>query len=360
MAGYLFPVLFTVLVWWLSTGVILYLVGLPQRTFRWTFAGASGVLAAALFGLAHASAYQSAMGSYVAFACALLVWAWQEIGFLVGFVTGPRRTPCPSNVSAARRTLYALQTILHHEYALVLLACAVTVVTWDKPNQVGFWAFMILWAMRQSAKLNLFLGVRNLSEEFLPEHLRYMATYFRRKPMNALFPFSVGAGTIAAILTWQHAFAAAPGSGAATGSALLATLLCAAVLEHLFMVTPLPATALWRWGLRSRESPTVPSPATSADRMRSWTASLPGPCDPEGVRNLLDAAARGRFGEVERVRGIARAGSGWIRFEMIGGHSNIATFAPHERDRPCVIALGHRVDEARLQAAFDACVAAPR
>ena len=29
--------------------------------------------------------------------------------------------------------------------------------------------------MRTSAKLNLFLGVRNLSEEFLPPHLAYLA-----------------------------------------------------------------------------------------------------------------------------------------------------------------------------------------
>ena len=34
--------------------------------------------------------------------------------------------------------------------------------------------------MRQSAKLNVFLGVRNLSEEFLPQHLHYLQSYFTR------------------------------------------------------------------------------------------------------------------------------------------------------------------------------------
>ena len=33
--------------------------------------------------------------------------------------------------------------------------------------------------MRQSAKLNLFLGVRNLGVEFLPQHLRYLQSFFR-------------------------------------------------------------------------------------------------------------------------------------------------------------------------------------
>ncbi len=37
----------------------------------------------------------------------------------------------------------------------------------------------MLWAMRQSAKLNLFLGVRNLSDELLPPHLRYLADVLR-------------------------------------------------------------------------------------------------------------------------------------------------------------------------------------
>ena len=52
-------------------------------------------------------------------------------------------------------------------------------LTRDGANQVGLWTFVILWAMRQSAKLNVFLGVRNLSEEFLPEHLRYLETSLR-------------------------------------------------------------------------------------------------------------------------------------------------------------------------------------
>jgi putative photosynthetic complex assembly protein 2 len=43
-----------------------------------------------------------------------------------------------------------------------------------QPNQVGTGTFAVLWVMRISAKLNLFLGVRNLSEELLPPHLAYL------------------------------------------------------------------------------------------------------------------------------------------------------------------------------------------
>ena len=53
--------------------------------------------------------------------------------------------------------------------------------------------------------MNLFLGVRNLNEGFLPAHLKYLQTYFTRRPMNRLFPVSVIASTVVAALIWQEA-----------------------------------------------------------------------------------------------------------------------------------------------------------
>ncbi len=83
--------------------------------------------------------------------------------------------------------------------ALVLLAGAVAAVTWGGVNQTGMWTFLVLWIMRQSAKLNIFLGARNLNESFLPAHLKYLQTYFTRKAMNPLFPFSV---LLSSLVAW--------------------------------------------------------------------------------------------------------------------------------------------------------------
>jgi putative photosynthetic complex assembly protein 2 len=245
-------VAFTVFVWWFSTGAILYLDGLPRRTFKWTMTGATVLLGLALAGLSASSAVTTVAGAYCAFACAVLVWGWQEVAFLLGYVTGPRRTPCPAGSEGWQRAGHALQTILHHEFALFALALAVLTVTWDRPNQTGWWTFVILWAMRQSAKLNVFLGVRNLNEDFLPEHLAYLQTYFARKPMNNLWPISVGAGSLLALPLWQGALAPIADNGFDTASfALLATLLSLALLEHLLLVLPLPAAVMWKWGMRS-------------------------------------------------------------------------------------------------------------
>ena len=252
MSDVLWPILFTLFVWWFSTGVILYLDGLPSRTFKWTLMGASLTLLLALAGLAQTRHDTSVFGAYAAFSCAVLVWAWQEVAFLLGFVTGPRRTPCPAGLAGWQRARHALQTVLHHEIALVVLAVLVVATTWDGSNATGLWTFMILWVMRQSAKLNIFLGVRNLNEGFLPTHLAYLHSYFRCQPMNALFPASVLLSTIGACLLWQAALA--PGASAfhLVSFSLCASMLTLAVVEHWFMVLPLPSQALWNWGLRSR------------------------------------------------------------------------------------------------------------
>lgn len=244
------PVAATLFVWWFSTGLILYLDGLPPRSFKWTMLGSTVLLGLAFAGLAASSARATPAGAYCAFACAILIWGWQEVAFLLGYVTGPRRTPCPPGCSPWQRTRYAFETVLHHEIGLVLLALGVLAVTHDAPNATGWWTFVILWAMRQSAKLNVFLGVRNLYEGFLPAHLKYLQSYFTRKPMNPLLPVSMLAATVVAVPVWQAALA---GTGAyeTASLTLLATLLSLAIVEHAFLVLPLPSEKLWQWGMRS-------------------------------------------------------------------------------------------------------------
>jgi putative photosynthetic complex assembly protein 2 len=151
-----------------------------------------------------------------------------------------------------------VQAILWHELGIVGVGLAIVAITWQAPNQVGTWTFMVLWSMRTSAKLNLFLGVRNLSEEFLPPHLVYLLSFFRRRSMNLLFPVSVTAATAAAAMLVASAIDAAP--TVAIGLMLVTTMLALAILEHWLLVLPLPATALWRWAMRQRQEKSAQAP----------------------------------------------------------------------------------------------------
>jgi putative photosynthetic complex assembly protein 2 len=244
--------LYTVLIWWFSTGVILYLNGLPRHTFRWTMLAATGILVAALAGLHVSSQVTEVWAAYCAFTCAVLVWAWQEIGFLLGFVTGSRKTECPKGARGWQKFGFAAETVFYHEIALVVLGAAVWLVSQGAPNQVGLWTYLVLWAMRQSAKLNVYFGVRNLNESFLPAHLKYLQTYFTRKAMNAFLPISVVLSSLIVVPIWQAVGAAGIGGFEVVALTLTASLLSLAILEHFFLVVPLPFDLLWKWGLRSR------------------------------------------------------------------------------------------------------------
>ncbi|WP_157961655.1 putative photosynthetic complex assembly protein PuhE [Acuticoccus kandeliae] len=245
-----------VFVWWFSTGVILVASGRPRRAHGWTAAAATVVLAISLVGLHLGRDDTTVAGAYIAFLCAIGVWSWHELMFLHGFITGPRITSAPPPEAGVSRFRAATEVILYHEVGLALTLGAVALITAGGANKVGIMTFAILWVMRLSAKFNVFLGVRNLSEDFLPAHLAYVESYFRRTPMNPLLPFSVVAGLVAAGLLLSGAFDPAATPFAVARDTLTATLVLLAVIEHLFMVAPFPATGLWRWGMAS--PPTQP------------------------------------------------------------------------------------------------------
>jgi putative photosynthetic complex assembly protein 2 len=252
-------VLFTLFVWWFSTGLILFLDGLPRHTYRRSLAGATALAGAALVLIAGSSIEATAGNGYVAFAGSIVIWGWQELAFLMGYITGPRRSPCPPGSSEWQKFQFATETILHHEFALVACLLAIHAATWQQPNQVAVQTFLMLWVMRLSAKLNLFFGVRNQYAGFLPPHLSHLASYFGKRPLNLLFPVVVTPASVLAYVLWQSALSEHASPHAVVSMGLLATLLSLAVLEHWFLVLPLPVEGIWRWALGSRRATPDPS-----------------------------------------------------------------------------------------------------
>jgi len=261
-------IVFAVFIWWFSTGLVLLLDNLPRGTFRWSLVLSSVLAVAALAGLAGTVSQTSPAAAYCAFTCALLIWGWHELSFLTGWITGPRKLASPPGVAGWPRLRQALAAILWHEIGLLAAGAVIVAITWGQPNQVGTWTFLVLWVMRASAKINLFLGVRNLSEEFLPPHLAYLQSFFRRRPINLLFPVSVTVATVALTLLVMRAIDPSVAPGEAVGLALVATMLALGILEHWLLVLPIPSTALWRWAIRGRRgSSSGPEPGASRVRL---------------------------------------------------------------------------------------------
>jgi putative photosynthetic complex assembly protein 2 len=263
---YVLPVLYALFIWWLSTGVIIYLDNLPRVTHRWSMLGATIILAVALHRLHGVSRDGTVPGAYAAFTYGLLIWGWHEMSFFMGFITGPLREPCPPGCSGWPRFVRALRACLYHELASLASGAAVVATTWGGVNQVGTWTFIVLWWMRLSSKFNVFLGVRNLSAEFIPEHLAFIRSFLRQRPMNLLFPFSVTIATVVAVLLVQRAAVPDITPFDAAGTTFIAVLLILAIAEHWFLVLPLPAAALWNWSVRARQERCAASDARLAAR----------------------------------------------------------------------------------------------
>ncbi len=283
MSGLWLPLLFALFLWWFSTGLVLLADRrLPGGGLALSSLGAVAAVAA----LALVADRPDVTGAYVGFTAGLALWGWHEVSFLSGALTGPRSEPCPASARGWTRFRLATGTLIHHELAIAATALALAALLHGAANAVALWTFLLLWAMRLSAKLNLFLGVPNLTRELLPARLGYLFSYCPQRPINPLFPLSATLGTAVTLGLGHAAWTAAPGF-AESSLALLAGLAALGVLEHWFLVLPIRDAALWRWCLGQGRT-------TSPER-RDETKTKPATADePLATSGLGAAAIEGR------------------------------------------------------------------
>lgn len=238
--------LLATLVWWGATGVLLLLTAQHERTYARSFAAVTVLALIGLSAIVASREQDTVEGAVIAFLAAIAIWAAVEVAFLMGFVVGPNRAPCPPAASVWRRFTGAVGALASHEAALLAAMLLLLLILHDAPNKLALQVFALLWIMRLSTKLNIFLGVANTNSELLPARIAHLKSYFGRAPINGFFPFSVTAASVITVLLAWGALTAANGHEAA-GQALLAAFAALAVLEHWTLVLPLPSQALWPW-----------------------------------------------------------------------------------------------------------------
>jgi putative photosynthetic complex assembly protein 2 len=223
--------------WALSTAVIFYLDSLPTKTFPWSMAAATLVLVASFYAMWLLKTDTSIFGVATSFAAGLLAWGWTEMALYMGFVTGPRKQRCAEGCSGVEHFGHAVSANLWHEIVVIFFAGLI----WVNGNTTATWCFVMLWLMHLSARLNVFLGVRNVSAEFVPKHMDVLKSFLRKRNMNPLFPFSC-----AALLVLTIYLAVQPQRFPIT---LATTLAAIGLLEHLLLMLPLPIERMWHWSL---------------------------------------------------------------------------------------------------------------
>lgn len=244
--------LIAVFLWWFFTGAILLAVRWADRqggaAHGMVVLGGVPLLALSVAGVIVSLPGNGVEAVMAGFLGALGIWGWIEAAFLAGIITGPERRDCPPGLSGAARFLRAWNTVAHHEIALTLGLLSLVVLSSGAEGQVALWTYLILYAARVSAKLNLFFGVPRINLEFVPARLGHLKSYFRRGPITAAFPVAVTFLSVATACFIERLLSAETPVAQATFT-LLSALCALALLEHWLMVVPLPDARLWRWML---------------------------------------------------------------------------------------------------------------
>ena len=250
VTDFVLPITAALMLWWGATGIIIYLARRPKARL-WLFGAATLALPFGFWGLAGTRSDNTTGGVFAAFLWTVLIWSWVEVSYYTGYVVGLHEPELEPDAPTRVRFVGAVRANLWHELAIISLSLLVWLVGGGGINEVGLWAFMILHWGHQSAKINIFLGVRNLTVEFLPDHLKPMAQYFKQRNFNRFFPVSLGIG-IAACIYLGATFAGATSNGVRLGQAILFILMFVAVLEHWWLIAPKRSRA-WDWSLAGTE-----------------------------------------------------------------------------------------------------------
>ncbi len=242
--------LIAIFVWWFSTGAILVAVRRADRLGshgRTVFFGLP-LLVLGAWAVSASLSDSTFLGVYLGFAGALAIWGWIELAFLAGVITGPQRNECPSGLESRERFFRAFSTVAYHELALTLGLLGLVLASDGAENRIALATYLVLFVARILAKLNLFYGVPRINLEFVPNRLVHLKSYFRRGPITIAFPIAITVLTALLAVCVERLWTA--GSDVTVlGFALLTAMTALALLEHWFMVIPLPDAKLWRWML---------------------------------------------------------------------------------------------------------------
>jgi putative photosynthetic complex assembly protein 2 len=251
------PIAFAVFSWWIGTGLVFIAERLVRDRTQTAAATILGTGALSLYCVVQSSLTAEPWGAYLGFAASIGLWGALELSFLSGLVIGPRLAPSPLGASTFRRFGQAVMALLYHELALIACGLVVVAICWNQPNPTAACTYTLLWIMRESAKLNLFLGVRNSAVELLPRRLAHLASYFGTRKLNALLPVSIVGAAIADAYLVRQAVSVVVSPQQNVAGFLLATLLGLAIIEHIVLILPIRADALWIWATR-RNGKTLP------------------------------------------------------------------------------------------------------
>jgi putative photosynthetic complex assembly protein 2 len=234
-----------VAVWWVGTGVVFVAARAGTVGRRVYFAAATLVVGAAVVtGAPTASQGTGVSAAVGGLLVGFAAWAWVELSFYTGMITGPSRRVPPGGAGFGSRFRHALLACLWHELAIA----AVMGLLWVASPGPQRWAvvqFGIFWVLHEVARLNVLVGVPHPFRELLPEHLAHLQPYCEPRPAGGWLYLSIAGLAIATAAAAALARISAPQD--AVGWSAAAVLLGLGVIELGVLLFPVPLARLWQW-----------------------------------------------------------------------------------------------------------------
>lgn len=234
--------------WWAATGLTLAMQhGDLARAASLVATSALAVLAIRL--VLGTRDVRTPAAARAAFLAASLLWWWTATVFYLGWGVADVGAPA-GPARSARLALQAIAATWRPDVVAVAVIIGVATLVWRHRNRVALWALLAFWGTLQTAKLNVFAGVRHPGADWLPERLAGLRVFFGPEQNSALLPATVV--VLAALTAWLAVRAWRARDGFQRhAAALLAVLLALALVEHVMLGvdTTLP---LWDPFLRLR------------------------------------------------------------------------------------------------------------
>lgn len=255
----------TLVAWWVGTGAVFLAARGGLRRRRWAFVGAVILLGVALAAVPVLGAYQGLSGTLLALLSGFTAWAWVELSFYTGFITGPSVAEPDPDASLAERFRYALAACLWHELLIPILGAVLLLLSFSGGNPWAFRIYITFWLLHEAARINVLIGVPHPFAELLPDHLSHLRPYTVARKAGWPIWLTLVAHTVAAVVLLFVALDAAT-AGARLGWLVLGALVSLGWLENLVLMLPIPLERLWRSvGMGRTERPTPKAAGTEPE-----------------------------------------------------------------------------------------------
>lgn len=268
-------VVVAIVAWWLATGAVIMIARRFSAHPLYLLLPSAAVAIAGI-ALALSTASSLSIGAvYGAFFAALLIWGFHEVTFLMGYVVGPRRVPCPPHAMGRDRFGLAFAAIRDHEIALFVTGLVLAALLFGAANPFAVLIYALMWITRLFTKFNVFLGAPNAVSEVLPQRMAYLTSYFRTDRVHPFFIISVT--IVTSLLTaCVYMAASATDPGMVTGWSLMAAFAFLGLIEHLFLVLPVRDAALWGWAMGANGQGRIRLPGAEAPGGKPQTQEKTG------------------------------------------------------------------------------------